>query len=87
MSNIEGGEFDCAIHDFKTNSVQEWDKHCYEEKHTVSVKQICEDCGNEIIEKIAYPKRFVEKSHQGKEVIHLECKECSAWTVAIFPLL
>jgi len=28
MSILEGGEFKCGDHDFKTENVEEWYKHC-----------------------------------------------------------
>ena len=75
--SIEGGAFECFKHDFKTNNVQEWDEHCYENEHTLTVK-CCPDCGCTQDKKISYPKNFVEKSHQGKEVFQLKCEDCSA---------
>lgn len=74
--SIEGGQFECSIHNYKTGDVEDWDEHCFKSKHTMKVIQRCEDCGEEIRKTIDYPKNFVKKSHAGKEVIHLECPDC-----------
>ena len=76
--SIEGGAFNCGKHNFTTVDVKEWDEHCFKENHTLTVQQICEDCGTVNEEKeYPYPKKFVEKSHASGSGIKLQCKECS----------
>ena len=79
--SIEGGAFICGSHEFETDDVKTWDRHCYEFKHTVDTVQQCKKCGqwNEAKE-LPYPERFVERSNSNKEedanVIVLKCPKC-----------
>ena len=76
--SIEGGDFNCSRHDFRTSNVKEWDEHCHTAGHTLTVSQICEDCGETNAETIPYPKSYVEKAHTGRfSPIRVECPNCS----------
>ena len=75
--SIEGGEFKCSIHEFNTGSVQQWDEHCHTAGHTLTVSQICEDCGVTNVKDIPYPKGYVEKAHSGRfSPVRVECPVC-----------
>lgn len=78
--SIEGGAFKCTNPDhkgFKTESVDEWDEHCYKTKHTLTAKHICPNCGTENIDpKYPYPKGYVRNAHTVGSGIVVECKKC-----------
>jgi hypothetical protein len=79
--SLEGGAFICYRHEFETDSVKKWDKHCYETKHTCDINQQCRRCGDwNRVEDYPVPERMVERMHSNKEedkdVIVLKCKNC-----------
>ena len=87
MSVIEGGAFICFRHDFMTDSVKTWDRHCYEFGHTQDVTQQCKKCGEWNEEKDRpIPERYIELTHMSpdklqeqigrRDVIVLKCKKC-----------
>ena len=79
--SLEGGAFICYRHDFETNNVKTWDRHCHETGHTIDSVQQCKKCGewNEVKE-YPIPERFVERSHSNKpedqNVLVLKCSKC-----------
>jgi len=44
MSN---GIFQCGVHDFSTDNITEWDKHCAELEHEYDLHTEC-DCGKKL---------------------------------------
>jgi hypothetical protein len=81
--SIEGGVFICYQHEYETDSVKKWDKHCNEMGHTLEISQQCKRCGewnNDM--KYPYPERYVERMHSNKEedqnVIVLKCLNCES---------
>lgn len=78
MSIIEGGAFDCGIHNFKTESVDEWNKHCTEELHTESGVTHCTSC-NEIIEFEDLP--YKQFGPDGRKNVQLMCEDCQKATM------
>ena len=78
--SLEGGTFICYRHDFETDSVKEWDEHCYEEDHTLDIVQQCPECKEwNVNHEFPYPQRFVERSHANNpddKVIVLKCENC-----------
>ena len=74
--SIEGGPFQCGIHDFETTEVEEWNKHCSEEEgHTEEGETVCRDC-NQLIKFKNLP--FHPFDDQGHKNISLQCPECSS---------
>ncbi len=39
--------FQCGIHEFSTNDIKKWDKHCAENEHEYDLHTEC-DCGKSI---------------------------------------
>ena len=80
--SLEGGRFICYRHDFETDSVKTWDRHCYEFKHTLDAVQQCPKCKEWIVDhKFPMPERYVERSHANNpddKVIVLKCQNCES---------
>ena len=75
--SIEGGLFQCFVHEFETGSVKKWDKHMTETYHPLEVKQQCPKCKEWNEETIPHPERYVERMHSNeKDVIVLKCRKC-----------
>lgn len=78
--SLEGGLFICYRHDFETGSVKEWDKHCYEKKHTQDIVQQCPKCKEwNVDHEFPTPERMVERMHANNpddKVIVLKCQFC-----------
>jgi hypothetical protein len=73
--SIEGGDFQCYVHDFKTSIVKEWNNHCVSkdcgrEEGTTA----CRDCGKQIKFKNLPFHPFDEQGHKN---ISLQCPGCS----------
>jgi Fe2+ or Zn2+ uptake regulation protein len=78
MALVEGGEFICYIHDFKTASIDEWNSHCFgNDEHTEQGSTACVICG-EIIEFENLP--FHKLSPSGSKNIQLKCDDCDVAT-------
>ena len=75
---LEGGGFQCYLHDFKTTSVDEWNAHCMESsEHTEEGTTACTRCGT-IIEFSNLP--FHPIKEDGSKGISLKCPDCSEKT-------
>lgn len=80
--SIEGGLFQCYIHEYETGSVKAWDKHCFENGHVLQVNQQCKQCKKWNSDmSYPYPERYVERSHsnkpEDKDLIVLKCAHCN----------
>ncbi len=63
--------FDCGIHDFSTNDIKKWDKHCAEHEHEYDLHTEC-DCG-----KILHIKPNQKVGPKAKRIPRgYKCKEC-----------
>ena len=72
---IEGGDFECYIHDYKTNKIDEWNAHCMEsDEHTEEGTTACTRCGA-VIEFHNLP--FQPIKDDGSKGIALQCPDCS----------
>jgi hypothetical protein len=81
--SIEGGVFQCFVHDYETGSVKKWDKHMYEIYHPLQVNQQCKKCKEWIQDTVPHPERFVERMHSNKpedqNLIVLKCPNCDKY--------
>lgn len=78
MALIEGGEFICYIHDFKTPSIDEWNNHCFgNPEHTEQGGTACIICGADVI---FTDLPFHKLGPDGSKNISLKCEECEAKT-------
>ena len=75
---LEGGDFECYIHNFKTGSIDEWNAHCMESgEHTEEGSTACTGCGA-TIEFHNLP--FQPIKGDGSKGIALQCPDCSEKT-------
>ena len=74
MAMLEGGDFHCYIHDFKTSSLDEWNAHCSDTEHTESGTGFCISCGIPI-EFDNLPYHPIQED--GSKGIALKCTDCS----------
>jgi DNA-directed RNA polymerase subunit RPC12/RpoP len=80
MGMIEGGQFECYMHDFKTSNIEEWNSHCMEsDEHTEQGTTACIRCGTKI-EFSNLPFQPITES--GSKNIALKCPDCSQKTEA-----
>lgn len=78
MGMIEGGDFECYIHDFKTRSIDEWNTHCMDsDEHTEEGTTRCTRCGA-TIEFHNLPYQPIKDD--GSKGIALQCPDCSEKT-------
>lgn len=70
MSFIEGGDFVCFVHNFTTDNIEDWDKHCFKTRHTISGSTGCVACGK-MVQFNNLPFIGTGKSP------NLKCEECS----------
>ena len=70
--SIEGGQFHCYLHDYKTDSVKSWNTHMMKEKHTDIVDTKCVSCGADIHREIPYQPIQAD----GSKGISLKCNNC-----------
>lgn len=74
MSVIEGGGFRCDVHEFTTNSIDEWNSHCFgNPEHTESGTTACTNCGTKL-EFTGLP--FHKLKADGSKGIALKCPDC-----------
>ena len=78
MAMIEGGQFICYLHNFKTASVKDWNDHGLTKGHTESGTTRCILC-NDIVEFTDLP--FHPIRQDGSKGISLKCEECDSKTV------
>lgn len=78
MALVEGGEFQCYLHDYKTASVEDWNQHCSnEEGHTEQGTAVCTHCGT-AFEFKDLPYHPIDAS--GSKNILLKCEDCEQKT-------
>lgn len=78
MALIEGGAFRCYIHNFETESIDKWNKHCTtEEGHTETGNTLCITCGQRIH---FTDLPFHPLDVRGSKNIQLRCEECDQKT-------
>lgn len=77
MSLIEGAAFHCYVHDFETQSIDEWNNHCDNDQHTEQGKTECTSCGV-LVEFTDLP--FHKLQADGSKHVSLKCEECDAKT-------
>lgn len=71
--SVEGGEFQCYIHNFRTANIDDWNNHCtneeghYEQGHTA-----CITCG----ERIEFTDLPFHPIVNGLKNIQLRCDDC-----------
>ena len=76
--SIEGGDFQCYVHDFKTANIEEWNEHCMDTPgHTEEGTTACTRCGA-IVEFHNLP--FHPLQADGSKGIALQCPDCSEKT-------
>ena len=64
--------FQCGIHDFSTDDIKKWDKHCQEIEHEYDLHTECQGCGKPLHIK---PKQKL--GPKSKRVPRgYKCKEC-----------
>lgn len=75
---IEGGDFECYIHDFKTRDIDEWNTHMMDTPgHSEEGTTACTRCGA-IIEFSGLPYQPIKDD--GSKGIALQCPDCSEKT-------
>ena len=75
---IEGGDFECYMHDFKTRSIEEWNAHMMDTPgHSEEGTTACTRCGA-IIEFSGLPYHPIKDD--GSKGIALQCPDCSEKT-------
>ena len=75
---IEGGDFECYIHDFKTRDIDEWNAHMMDTPgHSEEGTTACTRCGA-IIEFSGLPYQPIKDD--GSKGIALQCPDCSEKT-------
>ena len=75
---IEGGRFECYMHDYQTGSIEEWNAHCMEsDEHTEEGTTACIRCGT-VIEYSKLPYQPIKED--GSKGIALKCPDCSQKT-------
>ena len=68
---MSDGLFKCGTHDFSTNDIVQWDKHCAELEHEYDVKTEC-NCGKKI-----HLKPKLKLSPKAKRIPRgLMCDDC-----------
>lgn len=72
--SIEGGQFHCYIHDYKTDSIKSWNSHMMKQKHFDDVQTKCIECGADIQRQIPYQPIQAD----GSKGISLRCDKCEA---------
>lgn len=72
--SIEGGEFNCSIHDFTTDSVEDWNQHMSDKPHKDITTTHCIECDTEFTREIP----FQPIQADGSKGISLRCDECEA---------
>ena len=70
--SIEGGEFHCYRHNYKTDSVKSWNTHMMKEKHIDIVDTKCVSCGTPIHKEMPYQPIQAD----GSKNISLKCSKC-----------
>lgn len=77
VPEIEGGDFKCYIHNFQTNSIDQWNAHCSASpmEHSEEGTTICRKCGI-FIEFHNLPFHPIQED--GSKGISLMCVDCSA---------
>lgn len=68
---MPNGTFQCGTHDFSTDNITEWDKHCEKLEHEYDLHNICE-CGKPIHvkpkQKLGLNAKRIPRGYK--------CKEC-----------
>ena len=76
MSFTEGGEFHCYIHDYKADTLDKWNDHCFgNPEHTESGQTACIACGV-IVEFSDLPYHKIDPT--GSKNISLRCEACES---------
>ena len=82
MVLIEGGEFKCDLHDFRTASIEDWNDHCYgNPEHTESGSTNCSSCKVVVIFE-GLPYHRIDPI-SGSKNISLKCEECESKTMGV----
>lgn len=77
MSLVEGGDFQCYVHDFRAKDIKEWNEHMDDGTHSDEGSSTCVDCNTPIRFKVPYTP-FNEQGSKGiREKYQLRCPTCS----------
>jgi hypothetical protein len=72
MSLVEGGGWTCYTHDFETNDVNKWNKHCSDGEHFEYGTTYCRGCNAIIcIDGLPY-----EPYVNGTKPYTVKCEDC-----------
>jgi hypothetical protein len=78
MALVEGGNFQCYIHDYETANISDWNEHCLNtEGHTEEGTTTCTRCGVQV-QFSGLP--FHPIKEDGSKGIQLMCEDCSSQT-------
>jgi hypothetical protein len=72
--SIEGGDFHCYIHDFRTDSIKSWNTHMMKQEHYDIVSTKCIECGTGFTVEMPYQPIQAD----GSKNISLRCDACEA---------
>jgi hypothetical protein len=73
MALVEGGDFNCSTHNFKTTKISDWNKHCLSSPHFEYGTTICSSCKANV-EFAELP--FAPLDQTGSKNISLLCETC-----------
>ena len=71
--SLEGGDFQCYVHKFKTAKVEDWNQHCTKAGHVEEGSTRCRECDVEIKFKNLPFHPFDNLGHKN---ISLSCPKC-----------
>jgi DNA-directed RNA polymerase subunit RPC12/RpoP len=76
--SVEGGDWHCYIHDYRTDNVQSWNKHWtdkkYAKEHVDITNTVCIECGTRFTAEIPAQPILPD----GSKGISLRCDECES---------
>lgn len=74
MSSLEGGDFLCSRHNFRTDDIDSWNEHMGKEAHTDIVDTHCIECDTAFTVEMPFQPILPD----GSKGISLRCDECEA---------
>ena len=72
--SIEGGDFVCSTHKFRTDNVKSWNTHMMKQEHYDITDTVCIECGTRFTAEIPYQPIQAD----GSKNISLRCDKCEA---------